>query len=146
MKKLLIAALVPIRMSQPVEVPQSPNPVLLFQLSHSEEFKYPVQMEMANEIVKASYVLKVPVQLMLSRCWNESRFYPNVKGMNYTSDGRHWSTDWGVCQVNDYWTPEVLNKSPKEMAWLGVIIMRRNFVICKTWKGADRRYATGRCN
>ncbi len=35
--------------------------------------------------------------------FQESRFNNNAKCENKDKAGKVWSTDWGICQINDYW-------------------------------------------
>lgn len=40
--------------------------------------------------------------LICACIFQESRFYNKAKCEN-KKDGKVWSTDWGICQINDYW-------------------------------------------
>ena len=35
--------------------------------------------------------------------YHESRFENSAKFENKDGNGKVWSTDWGICQINDYW-------------------------------------------
>ncbi len=41
---------------------------------------------------------------IISACiYQESRFNNKAKNRNKNANGKVWSTDWGIVQVNDYW-------------------------------------------
>lgn len=69
----------------------------------------------------------------------ESNFNPKAKLENKDNNGKVWSTDWGICQINDYWwigtnktfpsVDYVLNNPDKCIDWM-----------CKQFKAGNEKY------
>jgi hypothetical protein len=48
--------------------------------------------------------LTVQEKNLICACiYQESQFMNSAKGQNRNKEGKVTSTDWGICQINDYW-------------------------------------------
>ena len=106
------------------------DPIARFAISQ------PVQLDVAREIVAASFAAGIPPDIALETGWRESRFFPD-----YVSRTR----DYGPLQVNARWTPEIVRQTTAQRIATGVRILAEAFRKCGSWAGADHRYRTGRC-
>ncbi|MCR4311328.1 MAG: transglycosylase SLT domain-containing protein [Candidatus Taylorbacteria bacterium] len=81
----------------------------------------------------------------------ESQFNNNAIGRNKDKDGRVLSTDWGICQINDYWhvgtgkrwssVAQIVNNPDKAVKWM---IQMYKQGLLKLWvsysSGAYKKY------
>src|SRR3990167_326840 len=128
MIRATVALLVPLPVVAPtmvVVVDSRPDHLAQLASNNPREFTLPIQWEMGREVLDAARALNVDIPTMLQRCWNESKLLPGRIGVN-----QNGTRDFGVCQVNDRWTPEIVQQNTRERIWTAVRIMLRNYRAC----------------
>lgn len=93
--------------------------------------------KMVREVCAAEGLTTDLINIVVAVIWAESGMNPNAKNVN-----KNGSTDWGLCQFNDYWsaaqiTPwEALNNPRK-----AVTLMAREVKAGRIWRWVT--YNTG---
>ncbi len=78
-------------------------------------------IELARKIAQEEGVGDIPIFLATIQC--ESGFNPNAKNVNPNG-----TTDWGICQYNDYWYKEAVNSGDAMIPEKALRIMAKQFV------------------
>lgn len=80
-----------------------------------ENSNNPTLRAVVQEAIRLQSEFSVPWRYVVDACYYESsglnQYNGNgelVQGRNLNTDGSLSSTDWGMCQINDYWHPDLM--------------------------------------
>lgn len=112
-------------------VPPVPNPDVLLpwifgkSLTHNNWHN----VRVICDLEKLSYEEK---EELCATVWGESEFNTEAKLNNKDKSGKIWSTDWGICQWNDYWHGKEI--SPSDAVDDPEMAVR---LMCSYWKRGE---------
>lgn len=86
--KKLIALILFLKKEEELPTPPPAPPEMMQQMVRRKCKEHGLNLKQSNELYNTV------------KC--ESGFNPKAKFEN-RKDGKVWSTDWGICQINDYW-------------------------------------------